>query len=55
LAGHKKTLSGPLFAHPYPKRFKEGRAAILQALNINHQKDILGIKFNNPWLINNEV
>jgi hypothetical protein len=26
-----------------PKRFKEGGAAILQALNINRQKDILGI------------
>jgi hypothetical protein len=36
-----------------PKRFKEGGAAILQALNINHQKDILGIRFNKPRLINN--
>jgi hypothetical protein len=31
-----------------PKRFKEGEAAILQALNINHQNDILGIKLNIP-------
>jgi hypothetical protein len=33
-----------------PKRFKEGGAAILQPLNINHQKDILGIRFNKPRL-----
>jgi hypothetical protein len=35
-----------------PKRFGEGGADMLQALSINHQKDILGIKLKSPQLIN---
>jgi hypothetical protein len=34
-----------------PKRFNEGRAAILQDLNKDHQKIILGIKLIKPLLI----
>jgi hypothetical protein len=35
-----------------PKGFKEGESAKLQALNINHQNAILGIRFSKPRLIN---
>lgn len=35
-----------------PNKFKVGGAAILPALNKNHHSAILGIKFNNPFLIN---
>jgi hypothetical protein len=38
-----------------PQRFEDGRAAILQELNINHKKDIIGIKFNMSQLINKQL
>jgi hypothetical protein len=37
----------------FAKRFKEGGSAVLQALNLNHQKDIVGIQLNIPRLTNN--